>query len=99
MTTTTAADQPQPVFKPCSEERYHEMLEVLPPIAWMNKGFLVGEPWTHRTCKVTGMVQPAYTAMVVRKGALGGYYESTVALTVAEWRALDVRTLTIQGGR
>ena len=46
----------------CSEERYDEMLGVLPPALWLSKGFLVGEPFDHRTCKVTNVVRASYAA-------------------------------------
>lgn len=92
----------QPSFTQVDENRYNDRLEILPPIAWCSKGFLVGEPYTHRTCRVTGKVRPTYTAMVVRSDATGKrYYESKSdsdsTLTISEWRALDVRTLQIEG--
>jgi hypothetical protein len=86
----------QPTFRTCTEARYNEMLEVLPPLAWTRKGFLVSEPWSHRTCKVTGQYRPTYQAMVRCVGMLGGYCESTSGLTVPEWRALNPVTLQIE---
>lgn len=77
-----------PLFRGCTEHRYHEMLEVLPPMAWVSTGFLVSEPWSHRTCDKTGRYAATYQAMV---NFLGRYYESTRGLTVAEWRSLDLR--------
>lgn len=68
---------------PCSERRYREMLEVLPPIGWDWLGFLVGEPSDHsaRTGK------PRYQAFVVRGSeSYKHYYASSRPLTVAEWR-------------
>jgi hypothetical protein len=47
-------------MKECSEERYDEMLGVLPPALWLSKGFLVGEPFDHRKCKVTNVVRASY---------------------------------------
>ena len=41
-------------FKEVGEARYDEMLGVLPPALWIDKGFLVGEPFDHRRCKATG---------------------------------------------
>jgi len=41
------------MIKECTEERYNEMLGVLPPALWLAKGFLVGEPHDHRRCKIT----------------------------------------------
>lgn len=86
------------LFKPCDEKRYNDMLEILPPIAWVRKGFLIGEPYSHRTCRLTNTVRPTYTAMVHHRGALGEhYFESTSSLTVPEWNALNPNTLTIDG--
>jgi hypothetical protein len=31
-------------WKECREERFNEMVGVLPPAFWLDKGFLVGEP-------------------------------------------------------
>lgn len=74
------------LFKECDEERYGEMLGVVFPVAWVSKGFLMGEPLSHRTCDKTGHYLATYRAMV-RHG--DRYYESTRGLTVPEWRALD----------
>ena len=30
-----------------SEDDYYYLLEVLPPAAWKDNAFMVGEPWTH----------------------------------------------------
>jgi len=82
----------KPCFKPSTQRRFDEKLEILPPIAWISKGFLVGEPWTHRECHVTHRYLPAYQAMV-KVGAR--YFESCEGLTVPEWRALDPVTLQV----
>lgn len=85
------------LFKPCDEARYNEMLEILPPLAWVRKGFLVSEPWSHRTCKVTGAYRATYTAMVCHRGAAGThYFESTSGLTVPEWKVLNPTTLVVE---
>ena len=52
-------------FKECTEKRFDEMLGILPPALWIGKGFLVGEPMTHRVCKVQGYVCPTYSAFIV----------------------------------
>jgi hypothetical protein len=44
-------------IKECSEARYDEMLNILPPRLWLAYGYLVGEPVTHRKCTVTGEMQ------------------------------------------
>ncbi len=97
------SDDPQPTFQPtfkaCTQARYDEMLEVLPPLAWIRKGFLVSEPWSHRTCTVTGIPdRPTYKAMVRVVGGPTGptYAESTSGLTVPEWMALSAVTLKIE---
>ena len=78
------------MWKECTEERHDEMLCVLPPAYWDHNGFLVGEPSTHRTCKVTGRVAPTFAAFVSHNGK---YYESAEPYTLAEFRAFDVKEL------
>jgi len=43
-------------FKEVDEARYDEMLGVLLPAFWIDRGFLVGEPFNHRRCKATGQL-------------------------------------------
>lgn len=71
-----------PTWKEVDEARYDEMLGVLPPIAWTDKGFLVGEPMSHLGD------QPTFVALVRHHGR---YYESEGSITIAAWRALDPR--------
>lgn len=73
-----------------SEERYDEMLGILPPALHLGYGFLVGEPSSHRRCTVTGQIAPDFAAFFSHKGK---FYESD-PLTFAEFRAFDVNTLT-----
>lgn len=68
------------VWRPCSAERYEDMLNVLPPAAHERGGFLVGEPWDHDA----GNWQPRYAAFR-RQGA--AFYESDRPVTRAEFRA------------
>ena len=82
----------KPCFKPCTQEQFDDKFEVLPPIGMSSKGFLVGEPWSHRVCHVTGRYSPTYQAMVKRGTTC---FESCEGVTVAEWRALDPATLQI----
>ena len=77
------------MFKECTEERYVEMLGVLPPALWIAKGFLVGEPFDHRTCKKTGVVRATYAAFINH----GDKFYEGPNMTVPEFRALDVATL------
>lgn len=76
-------------FKECTEGRWHEMLGVLPPALWIAKGFLVGEPFDHRTCKVTGDTRATYAAFIQHNGK---YYEGP-NMTGPEFKAYDVKDL------
>ena len=67
-------------WQPCTEARYHEMLNVLPP-AWHERdGFLVGEPWDHDA----GNGQPRFAAF---RQCGGACYESDRPMTRAAFRA------------
>ena len=79
-----------PTFKEVDEARYNEMLGVLPPALWLDKGFLVGEPYDHRRCKETGGFAASFAAFIRYRGK---YYESEEAMTAAEFRAFDPSTL------
>lgn len=41
-----------------TEERYYDLMECLPPAAYADNGFLVGEPWDHHA----GTGKPRYQA-------------------------------------
>jgi hypothetical protein len=73
-------------WKEVTEDRYDEMLGVLPPIAWTDYGFLVGEPWDHHP--IYGFSR--YTAMLQY---CGRFYESTRPVGVKAWKTLDLTTL------
>ena len=77
-------------FKEVDEARYDEMLGVLPPALWIDKGFLVGEPFDHRRCKATGRLAASFAAFICYRGK---YYESEVAMTAAEFEAFDPATI------
>lgn len=47
-----AAQNAPLAWLPTTRDRYHEMLNVLPPACWLASGFLVGEPTDH--CAKTG---------------------------------------------
>lgn len=85
-----------PEFLPSTHERYWESIEIIMPVAESSKGFLVGEPWSHRECRITGRYRATYPAMVRRQGQPPQYFESTAGLTVPEWHALNVDTLKIE---
>ena len=63
-----------------TEERYDEMLGVLPPAYWSSIGFLVGEPMDHNA---NG--QPRFSAFV-RIGKR--YFGAVEPLTIAEFRQI-----------
>ena len=61
-----AREQDSPItWTACTPAKYQEMLNVLPPAAWIGGGFLVGEPWDHHA----GTGQPRFQAYR-RRGAL-----------------------------
>ena len=63
------------------EERYFEMLEVLPPAAMLGRAFLVGEPQDH--CPETG--RPRFDCF---KHERETYYALSVPITVLEFREM-----------
>ena len=72
-------------FTPTTEDRYNEMLEVLPPAVWTGLGFLVGEPQDHNA-----EGQPRFACFV----KLGDkFFEASRTVTVAEFRAVRVSDL------
>lgn len=75
------------VWEEVSEERYDEMLGVLPPAIMTGFGFLVGEPSTHRTCDVTGDVRAAWQPFA-RVGSK--YYGATQCMTIPEFKQLKM---------
>src|SRR5260370_11653102 len=73
----------------CTEERYNEMLEILPPALLLAKGFLVGEPVDHRMCKITKVVRASYAAFFQHQAK---FYEGD-NMTVPEFKAFDLEIL------
>jgi hypothetical protein len=78
-------------IKECTEERYDEMLGILPPQLWLAKGFLVGEPFDHRRCKIIKKVLPTYTAFFF---AFRRFYEGD-PMTEPEFHAFNVNDLPV----
>jgi hypothetical protein len=70
-------------WKPIDESRYWEMLGMLPPAAQTGIGFLLGEPYSHRLCTVTGNGAATFSAFAEHAGA---FFEAARPLTVAEFR-------------
>lgn len=76
-----ALQQTEVVWSRVTERKYHEMLEVLPPVAWTADGFMVGEPEDH--CIMTGA--PRFRAYLHRGGV---YLVASRPMTVREFKAV-----------
>ena len=68
-----------------SEERYYEMLGVLPPEYRSGNGFLVGEPSDHRRCEISGDIKPRFAAFTHDNEE--NFFEAERPLTIAEFKA------------
>lgn len=88
--------RPTPTFVPTTEARYDEMLGALPPEAYFEHGFLVGEPANHRRCRITGAFAPVFDAFVQWKGQ---YYVSSEPLTIKEAMHLTIADLRLDSKR
>jgi hypothetical protein len=66
------------IWKPCTEERYDEMLGILPPALQTGFGFLVGEPYDHNR-----QGQPRFAAFIICGDK---FYESDTPLTRREFQ-------------
>jgi hypothetical protein len=74
------------VWKEIGSDRYDEMLGAVPPLCFTSRGFLVGEPFSGRECRVTGRLMNTFMAFM----AIGRkFYECREALTVPEFRAMS----------
>ena len=67
-------------WEPTTKETFYEMLEVLPPAAWENDAFLVGEPFDHDA--ETG--DPRYSAYRRRPGEQ--YETGSRPMTIQEFK-------------
>lgn len=76
-------------WKEVPEARYDEMLGILPPAVTTYYGFLVGEPFDHRVCAVSGSVRPSYSAFV----CLANKFYEGPTMTAPEFRNLDLATV------
>lgn len=81
------------MWKECTEECFNEALGCLPPALMLGHGFLLGEPFDHRRCTVTGNVAATYAAFVT----IGGRYYAGPHMTIPEFRKLDPRIVP-EGG-
>lgn len=70
-------------WKECTEERYWEMLECVPPAVMGGGGFMVGEPYDHIQDAETGKWVPTFHAF--RKIA-GKHYAASAPMTIREFR-------------
>lgn len=79
-------------WKRCTRDAYWWSFECLPPAAMRYSGFLVGEPYSFRTCAVTGKQTETFTAFMTTKvGAKEAFFKAETPLTLAEFNAaMDV---------
>jgi hypothetical protein len=66
-----------------SEERFDEMLGVLPPEIYTGLGFLVGEPSDHVVCSVTKRIAPNFQPFAHISDK---FYEAVNCMTIAEFK-------------
>ena len=77
-------------WKQTTEEKYWEMLEVLPPATMTGLGFLVGEPLTHGSCPITGKFGPLFEAYA----QVGPeYYVASAPMTVGGFKTLTPKAV------
>ena len=77
------------MWKEVTAERYDEQLGVVPPAIYTGDGFLVGEPFDHRTCAVRGVIAATYAALV----QIGDKFYEGPNMTLAEFKVLDLKTV------
>ena len=65
-----------------TEERYDEMLSVLPPAFMEGGDFLVGEPETYRKCAISGNTSAVFDGFVSRREK---FYVTSEAVTRLEF--------------
>jgi hypothetical protein len=70
-------------WEPCMESRFWEMLGCVPPAYQSGGAFLMGEPYTHRKCRVTGEIRGAYQGF--REHENEGFQETSEPLTRPEF--------------
>jgi hypothetical protein len=68
-----------------TEDKYQEMLEILPPAAWTSLGFLVGEPWDHNA--------EGYARYEAYAEVNGKYLVSTKPMTIGEFKKLNTSSI------
>jgi hypothetical protein len=81
--TAKIAEQSTPItWIEITREKYHEMLEILPPACWLAIGFLVGEPMDHDAA--TG--RPRFDCFIAQ---FGKYYTASRPMTIAEFKTIN----------
>lgn len=70
------------IWTKVSKERYEDMLNILPPVAHMAGGFLVGEAWSHKFDHSTRQSIPTFVGF---KTINGEFFACAEPLTVAEF--------------
>lgn len=85
-------------WKKTTQEVFWDALECLPPALMVSKGFLLGEPNDHRTCKVTGQpYQPTFAAFLgTGKWADEDQFWQHEPMTIAEFRAVKQQEVFAQ---
>lgn len=68
-----------------TDDRYWQMLEMLPPACHRSVGFLVGEPYDHARCTITGLLKMRYTAFA-RVGSPARIFEADRPMTIPEFQ-------------
>ena len=77
-------------WKKTTQEKYWEMLEILPPAAMTTLGFLVGEPADHRACPVTGNFGARFEAFV----KVGDqYFVASEPMTVTGFKTITAKDI------
>ncbi len=81
-------------FKKISEDRYCEMLDILPPALQLYGRFLVGEPHDHRgpggSPRFAAFFETSPDAFERAAGSVAEYWEATEPMTVQAFRIVTV---------
>jgi len=68
-----------------TEEKYDEMLCVLPPEYMAGGSFVVGEPVTHRPCTISKHLAPTFDGFTIH---LNKFWATKESVTIREFKAL-----------
>jgi len=78
-------------LRPCTRAAWWDAFEALPPRGVHRAGFLLGEPYDHRTCGVTGELRASYSVYVGSGDEGADHWSGTQALTLPEWQMIRRR--------